>query len=141
AVAGTARASRGSRKEALPDRRYVSVGDPDASFEAIPVYGLDPAAHLQKCRELTAQGYRPVSLSLARVTPEGPLVTASVWHRPVVEEGVKDRLAERQARAAGALARMGKAEEGWGLLRHRADPRLGGLLVNRPRPPRLRSAP
>jgi tetratricopeptide (TPR) repeat protein len=98
-------------KASHPDRRYVSVWDSDASFEATPLYGLDPAAHLRKCRELTAQGYRPVSLSLTRSTPEGPLVTASVWRRPVVEEEIKDRLAERQARAAVALVRMGKAEE------------------------------
>jgi serine/threonine protein kinase/formylglycine-generating enzyme required for sulfatase activity/tetratricopeptide (TPR) repeat protein len=118
------------RKGSHPDRRYESVWDTDASFEAIPVYGLDPAAHLQKCRELTAQGYRPVSLSVIRSTSEGRLVTASVWHRPVVEEEIKDRLAERQARAAIALARMGNAEEVWGLMRHRADPRLRSLVVN-----------
>ena len=39
---------------------------------------FDPAAQLQKCRELTAQGYRPVSWSLARTTPERPPVAASV---------------------------------------------------------------
>ena len=52
-----------------------------------------------------------VSLSVARTSPEGPPVTASVWHRPVITEEAKDRLAERQARAAIALLRMGKAEE------------------------------
>ena len=117
-------------KAGHPDRRYAAVWSSDASFEAIPIYGLDPAAHLQKCRELIAQGYRPVSLSVARTTPEGPLVTASVWHRPVVSEEVKDRLAERQARAAVALVRMGKAEEVWPLLRHSADPRLRSFIVN-----------
>ena len=99
-------------------------------FESIPVYGLDPAAHLQKCRELIAQGYRPVSLSVARSTPEGPLVTASVWHLPTVQEDVKDQLAERQARAAISLVRMGKADEVWALLRHSPDPRLRSFIVN-----------
>ena len=117
-------------KAGHPDRRYAAVWSSDASFEAIPIYGLDPAAHLQKCRELIAQGYRPVSWSVARTTPEGPLVTASVWHRPAVQEEVKDRLAERQARAAVALVRMGKAEEVWPLLRHSADPRLRSFIVN-----------
>ena len=118
-------------KAGHPDRRYAAVWTSDAtSFEAIPVYGLDPAAHLQKCRELIAQGYRPVSWSVARTTPEGPPVAASVWHRPVVSEEVKDRLAERQARAAVALVRMGKAEEVWSLLRHSADPRLRSFIVN-----------
>ena len=29
-------------------------------------YGLDPEAHLRRCRELAADGYRPVSLSGSR---------------------------------------------------------------------------
>ena len=57
-------------------------------------------------------------------------MTASVWHRPVITEETKDRLAERQARAAVALVRMGKAEELWALLRHSADPRLRSFIVN-----------
>ena len=57
-------------------------------------------------------------------------MTASVWHRPTVQEEVKDQLAERQARAAIALIRMGKAEEVWPLLRHSADPRLRSFIVN-----------
>ena len=71
-----------------------------------------------------------VALSVARTSPEGPPVTASVWHRPVITEEAKDRLAERQARAAVALVRMGKAEEVWPLLRHSADPRLRSFIVN-----------
>ena len=117
-------------KAGHPDRRYAAVWSSDASFEATPIYGLDPAAHLQKCRELIAQGYRPVSWSVSQTAAEGPLVTASVWHRPRVQEEVKDRLAERQARAAVALVRMGKAEEVWSLLRHSADPRLRSFIVN-----------
>ena len=45
-------------------------------------------------------------------------------------ELVKDKLAERQARAAIALVRMGKAEEVWHLLRHSADPRLRSFILN-----------
>ena len=117
-------------KAGHPDRRYAAVWSSDASFEATSIYGLDPAAHLRKCRELIAQGYRPVSWSASQTATEGPLVTASVWHRPVVTEEAKDRLAERQARAAVALVRMGKAEEVWPLLRHSADPRLRSFIVN-----------
>ena len=105
-------------KAGHPERRYAAVWSSDARFEAIPIHGLDPIAHLSKSRELTAQGYRPVSLSLTRTTPEGPLVTASAWHRPLITEEVKDRLAERQSLAAVALVRMGKAGEVWSLLRH-----------------------
>jgi formylglycine-generating enzyme required for sulfatase activity len=118
-------------KAGHPERRYAAVWSSDAaSFEAIPLSGLDPATHLRKCRELIAQGYRPVSLSVARGTPEGPLVSASIWHLPTVQEDVKDRLAERQARAAIALVRMGKAGEVWSLLRHSPDPRLRSFILN-----------
>jgi serine/threonine protein kinase/formylglycine-generating enzyme required for sulfatase activity/tetratricopeptide (TPR) repeat protein len=118
-------------KAGHPDRRYGAVWNSDATkVESMPVYGLDPAAHLETCRELIGQGYRPVSLSVAGSTAERSLVTASVWHRPTVQEDVKDRLAERQARAAIGLIRMGKAEGVWSLLRHRADPRMRSFIVN-----------
>ncbi len=113
-----------------PDRRYAAVWGSDASFEATSIYGFDPAANRQKCRELIAQGYRPMSWSASKIATEGPPLTASVWHRPVVSEEVKDRLAERQARAAVALARLGRAEEVWHLLRHSADPRLRSFIIN-----------
>ena len=45
-------------------------------------------------------------------------------------EEAKDRLAQRQARAAIALVRMGDADEVWPLLRHSADPRLRSFIVN-----------
>ena len=45
-------------------------------------------------------------------------------------ETVKDQLAERQARAAVALFRMGKVEEVLPLLRHSPDPRLRSFIVN-----------
>jgi formylglycine-generating enzyme required for sulfatase activity len=45
-------------------------------------------------------------------------------------ELVKDQLAERQARAAVALLRLGKVDEVIPLLRHSADPRLRSFIVN-----------
>jgi formylglycine-generating enzyme required for sulfatase activity/tetratricopeptide (TPR) repeat protein len=114
-----------------PDRRYGAVWNSDGvRFESTPVFGIDPNAHLQKCRELITQGYRPVSLSAARTTPGGQPAAASAWQRPRVQEDVKDRLAERQARAAIALARLGKADEIWPLLRHSPDPRLRSFILN-----------
>ena len=112
------------------DRSYAAVWTGDFRFEASPLFGLDPTTHLQRCRELASQGYRMVALSVARTSPEGPPITASVWHRPVITEETKDRLAERQARAAIALLRMGKTEEVLPLLRHSADPRLRSFIVN-----------
>ena len=112
------------------DRSYAAVWAGDFRFEASPLLGLDTAAQLQQCRELVAQGYRMVALSVARTFPGELPITASVWHRPVITEETKDQLAERQARAAVALLRMGKAEEVWPLLRHSADPRLRSFIVN-----------
>jgi eukaryotic-like serine/threonine-protein kinase len=112
------------------DRAYATVSSGDLRFEAIPVYGLDPAAQQKRCRDLAAQGYRMVSLAVARTGPEGALATAAVWHRPVVREQAKDQLAERQARAAIALLRMGNAEAVWPLLQHSPDPRLRSFLIN-----------
>jgi formylglycine-generating enzyme required for sulfatase activity/tetratricopeptide (TPR) repeat protein len=117
-------------KAGHPDRRYAAVWTTDPAIEAVAVAGLDPTAHLGRCRDLVGQGYRPVSWSVTRITAEGPPVTASVWHRPVVQEEAKDQLAERQARAAVALVRLGRAEAIWPLLRHRADPRLRSFLIN-----------
>ena len=45
-------------------------------------------------------------------------------------EPAKDERAERQARAAVALVRLGQAGEVWPLLRHSADPRLRSFIVN-----------
>ena len=42
----------------------------------------------------------------------------------------KDKLAERQARAAVALIRMGQSDEVWPLLRFSPDPRLRSFLIN-----------
>ena len=112
------------------DRSYAAVWSGDVRFEASPLLGLDPTTHLQRCRELASQGYRMVALSVARTSPEGPPITASVWHRPVITEETRDQLAKRQARAAIALFRMGRAGEIMPLLRHSADPRLRSFIVN-----------
>jgi formylglycine-generating enzyme required for sulfatase activity len=112
------------------ERSYSAVRSGDVRVEAISVVGLDLAAHLERCRNLAAQGFRMVSLSAARVLPGETPVTASVWHRPVISEQAKDNLAERQARAAVALVRLGRAERVWPLLRHSPDPRLRSFIVN-----------
>jgi formylglycine-generating enzyme required for sulfatase activity len=112
------------------DRSYAAVWAGDVRFEASPLLGLDSAAHLQRCRDLASQSYRMVSLSVARTSPDGSPVTASVWHRPVITDEAKDQLAKRQACAAIALVRMGKAAEMMPLLCHTADPRVRSFIVN-----------
>ena len=42
----------------------------------------------------------------------------------------KDQLAQRQARAAVALARLGEGEKVWTLLRHSPDPSVRSFIVN-----------
>jgi tetratricopeptide (TPR) repeat protein len=46
-------------KAGHPDRRYTAAWSSDAtSFESASFHGLDPDAHLRKCRDLSARGYR-----------------------------------------------------------------------------------
>jgi formylglycine-generating enzyme required for sulfatase activity len=110
------------------DRQYRAVWTNDDRFEASPLIGLDPGVHPQRCRELARQGYRVIALSVALASSEKPPISASVWHRPVDE--VQDRLAERQARAAIALSRMGRFQDVMPLLRHSANPRLRSFIIN-----------
>ena len=114
-----------------PDRRYSAALTAAANWEVEAVSGIDDAAARQKrFDELESNGYRPVSFSVAKTSADGRPVAASVWQRPLVTEEMKDQLAERQARAAVALARMGKAEEVWPLLKHSENPRLRSFIVN-----------
>jgi serine/threonine protein kinase/formylglycine-generating enzyme required for sulfatase activity/tetratricopeptide (TPR) repeat protein len=112
------------------DRSYTAVWSGDLLSEASPLLGLDPTSHLQRCRALVSQGYRMVSLSVARTSSDGEPVTTSVWRCPVITEETRDQLAKRQARAAIALLRIGKAAEFMPLLRHSADPRIRSFIVN-----------
>jgi formylglycine-generating enzyme required for sulfatase activity len=81
--------------------------------------------------QLAADGFRPRALSIAPGRDHGPPVTSSVWHRPLVAEEVKDRLAKRQANAAVALLRLERDQTVWPLLRHRPDPRGRSYLIHR----------
>ncbi len=117
-------------KAGKADRRYAAVWSGEARFECEVKAGIDPREQLLQSQELIKEGYRPVAWSVAKTTPNDPLISASVWQRPRPSEVEKDRLAKRQARAAVALIRMGKGEAIWPLLRHSRDPRLRSLIVN-----------
>ena len=101
-----------------PERRYAAVWMSTPRFESKVVACIDPAEQRRRSVELADQNYRPVAWSVATTAPVGPLATVSVWRRPVVSDEEKDRLAERQARAAVALLRLGHSEEIWPLLKH-----------------------
>ena len=91
------------------DRSYTAVWMGEFRFEASPLLGLDPTAHLQRCRELEEQGYRMVALSVARTSTEGPPITASVWHRPVITEETKDQLARSASSGGGRTGSHGQS--------------------------------
>jgi serine/threonine protein kinase/formylglycine-generating enzyme required for sulfatase activity/tetratricopeptide (TPR) repeat protein len=112
------------------ERSYTATWEGAFRFETIAVYGLDPAAHLERCRALAAQRFRIASVSAMPNSAAGPPVTASVWHRPATNDQARERLAERQARAAVALLRLGRSQQVWPLLRHQSDPRLRSLIIN-----------
>ncbi len=67
---------------------------------------------------------------MSKTRAESPLTT-SVWHRPLVPEEAKDRLARRQANAAVALLRLRREQNVWPILQHRPDPRTRSYLVHR----------
>jgi formylglycine-generating enzyme required for sulfatase activity len=112
-----------------PERRYAAVWDADADTESVESHGLDPSSHQERCRRLAAEGWRPVSVSLAETVPGGPLVTASAWQRPRVSEIAREARARRQAGAAVALLRLNEPGPAWPKLRHTPWPDARSYLV------------
>jgi formylglycine-generating enzyme required for sulfatase activity len=113
-----------------PDVAFAAVWRSSAERVSEAVYGLDPAAHRGRCRDLAERGYRPAALTVVGVG-SGRLLAGSVWHLPVIPEAAKDAQARRQAQAAVALLQLGAAERVWPLLEHRPDPRLRSFLIHR----------
>jgi formylglycine-generating enzyme required for sulfatase activity len=113
---------------------YAALWQASTAFASVEVHGIDPVAYLVRCRALTELGYRPASLSLAEAAASQPLVTASVWQRPVVPEEEKERSAKARANAAVAYLRLGYPDKVWPLLHHRPDPTFRTYLIDRVRP-------
>jgi formylglycine-generating enzyme required for sulfatase activity/tRNA A-37 threonylcarbamoyl transferase component Bud32 len=116
-----------------PGVQFAATWIDSATHVSEEVHGLDPAAHLARCRELAAKDYRPAALTVVQ-TGGGRLLTGSVWQRPVVPEAAKDALAKRQAQAAVALLQLGAAERVWPLLEHSPDPRVRSFLIHKVEP-------
>jgi formylglycine-generating enzyme required for sulfatase activity len=114
-----------------PERSYAGTFAADPRWDHVAVQGLSPHEHREQCRKLAEQGYRPAALSVASFPAPGGPIAASVWHRPVVPDDVKEQLAKRQANGAVALLRLGQAQRVWPLLQHRPDPRLRSYLIHR----------
>lgn len=113
------------------DCRYAAVWNVSAEYESAESHGLLPKDHVARCQELLSQGYRPVAFSAAAIGEDHTLISASVWHRPIVSEEAKETLAKRQANAAVALVRMGHGEEVWPLLKHSPAPRVRSWIIHR----------
>jgi tetratricopeptide (TPR) repeat protein len=112
------------------EQNFSAVWNDTAERESAESHGLDPARHLQRCRELAAAGYRPATVSVLWPGEREPPETASAWNRPVVPEAVREARARRQAQVAVTLLQLGQPERVWPLLVHRPDPRVRSYLVH-----------
>jgi serine/threonine protein kinase/formylglycine-generating enzyme required for sulfatase activity len=113
-------------------RHYSTLWHGSKLYESQEIRCLDSASHLERSRDLAAQGYRPLTMTVAREADGQRGEITSVWHRPpVVSDEAKDLLAKRQANAAVTLLQLGQAERVWPLLKHSTDPRLRTYLIHR----------
>ena len=108
--------------------RYGAVWNDSSKVESRAVHGLSVGEHLNQARELSEKGYRIASLGVASVS--GDMIVGAVWHRPVVHDDVKERLARRQANAALALMLLGQGDSVWPYLQETKDPRLQTWILN-----------
>jgi formylglycine-generating enzyme required for sulfatase activity len=111
----------------------ASLWETDATFESVPLVGLERAAHLDKCQGLAADGFRPVAISVAQSAirgPESATVAASIWRRPVIADAEHDALAYKKANAAAALLKLRAGDRVWPLLKHSLDPRVRSFLIH-----------
>ena len=100
------------------------------SFESQRLHALTPAEQLQQGRTLVDEGYRPAALAVAWVGGNNPLMTASVWHRPIFTDEHENGLAKRKANAAISLLHLDQVGKVWPLLEQAKDPRLRTYLIH-----------
>ncbi len=120
-----------SSPDTQPSPHYAGLWQADTSIEAHLISGQTREEQLAECAGLLAEGFRPVAWAVASVKGTAKVETASVWHRPLVADAIKEQEALRQASAAVALVRLERAHKIWPLLAHRPDPRLRYYLLNR----------
>ncbi len=111
--------------------RYAALWHTNAASCSTESHNLPPQEHLERCRSLIADGYRPVTISAAYMPSQQKTVTASAWHRPRVSESDQDSLARRQGNAALGLLRLGHQEKVWPLLRHSSHPSRRTYIIHR----------
>jgi serine/threonine protein kinase len=114
------------------DRRYLAVSERGPlTMASATAIGLSPAEQQARARQLAAQGYRPLSLSIVQTRPDLPPVTASVWEAPLTAPAERDDLARRRANAAAVLLHLGRPGRAWPLLEHTPSPDVRSHLVHR----------
>ena len=91
-------------------------------------HAATPAAHHARCQPIVELGFRPTSVSALQTAPGLPPVVASVWW----ESGTaKERLGRRKANAAVALARLGKFDSIYSILRQGEEPDARSFFIDR----------
>jgi formylglycine-generating enzyme required for sulfatase activity len=117
-------------REGNIEQSYSAVWNDTAEQESADSHGLDPARHVERCRELAKAGYRPAGVSVLWLEDGRPPATASAWNRPVVPAAAREAQARRRAQVAATLLRLGQPERVWPLLIHSPDPRVRSYLVH-----------
>jgi serine/threonine protein kinase/formylglycine-generating enzyme required for sulfatase activity len=113
---------------------YSAVWRPSSEQVSAESHGLEPEGHRLRCQELVQEGYRPVAITVVCGGANGRLITASVWHKPVVPEVRRETLAKRKARAAVTLLRLRQPERLWPVLQFQPDPSVRTYAIHTLRP-------
>jgi formylglycine-generating enzyme required for sulfatase activity len=113
---------------------FATVWQANPTREVAPVVVSEPAEHLERCRKLAANGYRPVAIAAGEWFREKNgqtrLASASVWQKPVVSDEAREILARQKANAAAALLRLDATRLVWPLLRHDSDLQTRSNLIH-----------
>ena len=117
------------RLSGSPELSYAGTWLNGGPWESETVDRCDLTDHGAEMKRLAALHYRPASIAVLET--ELGLEATSVWHRPVVLDRQRDRLASRKANAAVALFRLGDRESIWPMLTSDHEPRLRSFLIDR----------
>jgi serine/threonine protein kinase/formylglycine-generating enzyme required for sulfatase activity len=105
---------------------------PKLDVEATVVLASSSEEHVRRSEEMQAEDFRPVSISvLPGYGVNGIEGVASVWQRPAVARPNDVVWKRQQANIILAMFRLNAVEPFWEQLRHREDPTVRSLLIDR----------
>ena len=110
--------------------RYSAIWMPNDSIATHFLRGAFGDVHLSQSNELIDLGWRPASISAARVNSTEPPTVASVWQQRRWTSEDDGRL-KRRVNAATALIKLGVDERLWQLLAESDRPLLRTALIHR----------